>query len=992
MNLQRSLSPDSKHERGFWLLAAAMPLLWLVVGWVCVVHFRSMPHKQHQSALQHEQTDHATQERTFTSSLRYQSLQMLRDPRTGLIPQAITERERLFIQQMFGSEYAHNKNVQQLPSQVQSGVWQSLGPRNISGRTRALAVDVTQERVWLAGGATGGMWRSEDAGASWRRTTALNDLASVTCLAQDTRRGREQRWYYGTGEFIGTGNLPGNGIFSSNDGGRTWSVLASTIVGAGGRADFEYVHALALDPSNPTQDELYAATNAGIMRSADGGRSWQRTLSNNTSDDLLAQAHVVVTRTGVVYASICALGRRGMFRSPDGINWTDISPGDLTLPTTLPNANLARIVLAPAPSNESVAYAVVYTAEQNPFSPVQSSDALLYKYTYLSGDGRATGGAQGGRWENRTQNLPRNFNPQFGYNLALAVHPSNDNDVFLGGVLCHRSTDGFLTDRSITQLGRGLTEVGDDGVDHHTFTFLPSNSQVMLCGCDQGVKRVNLAALPARWEFLTRGYVTSQFYACAIDATDATAPAAQGGTANTVLVGGMQDNGTAVSTVNAGFSDWAALNTGDGGFAVLTNNARTVYTSAQGAALFRDSLSAPGGGSPATPNAVQPLARSFIAPYGIRIDPVAKTNPLFINPFALDPQNNAFVYLPCGRDLWRHRNIYAVRFGAFGEYNRSDDWERFANVAPNGEQCSAIATARLTAGNSVNTRLYVGTSSGSLYRIDNAQTAHLAVQAVDVGRGKGFPSGAYINCLAVDPANADRVVAVFSNYNVQSLFLTENGGATWTPIGGNLEERADGTGAGQSCRWLAMLNVQGTLVYYLGTSSGLFVSTRLAGMQTRWAQESPQVVGNVIVANIQARSSDGLVVAATHGNGVFAATVSRVPTGISTGVSTEPVRKMPSAPNVLVATPNPFASEVRLRYNLRQAAHVRLRIIDLAGREMTTLVHAPQHQGEQECIWNRRAYGGIRAAKGVYLAELLVHEHEFSVPPSRSSVMIVAED
>jgi len=118
---------------------------------------------------------------------------------------------------------------------------------------------------------------------------------------------------------------------------------------------------------------------------------------------------------------------------------------------------------------------------------------------------------------------------------------------------------------------------------------------------------------------------------------------------------------------------------------------------------------------------------------------------------------------------------------------------------------------------------------------------------------------------------------VFSNYNVVSVFATTDGGTTWTAIAGNLEQNPNGGGSGPSCRWVKILPVGGTKIYYIGTSTGVYSTGYLNGANTVWEQEGASVIGNVVVDMIDARSSDGMVVAATHGNGIFSATVTSAP-------------------------------------------------------------------------------------------------------------------
>ena len=102
------------------------------------------------------------------------------------------------------------------------------------GRTRAMAIDVTDENIIMAGGVSGGDWRSEDKGDSWTKLTSPEMLHNVTCLRQDTREGHTETWYYGSGEAYGnsaSGNdayFFGNGMYKSNDNGETWNSLTST--------------------------------------------------------------------------------------------------------------------------------------------------------------------------------------------------------------------------------------------------------------------------------------------------------------------------------------------------------------------------------------------------------------------------------------------------------------------------------------------------------------------------------------------------------------------------------------------------------------------------------------------------------------------------------------------------------------------------------------------------------------------------------------------
>ena len=149
--------------------------------------------------------------------------QMLADPATGTIPEGIAFLERYFA-----------AALPQAATDRSGPDWISRGPWNVGGRTRALAFDVNDENRILAGGVSGGLWLSEDGGQTWARKTPLNAHPGCISIAQDTRPGHTDTWYYISGEIYGTSASGGgsfylgDGMFKSTDGGNTWAPVAST--------------------------------------------------------------------------------------------------------------------------------------------------------------------------------------------------------------------------------------------------------------------------------------------------------------------------------------------------------------------------------------------------------------------------------------------------------------------------------------------------------------------------------------------------------------------------------------------------------------------------------------------------------------------------------------------------------------------------------------------------------------------------------------------
>ena len=383
----------------------------------------------------------------------------LRVPSTGLVPPDIRVRELAFARGLPTVEsLTRAKGQRASENSVASVNWTGMGPINIGGRTRALAIDVTNPNVIIAGGVSGGMWRSTDLGQSWTKGTASTDLHSVSCVVQDHRPGKTNTFYYGTGELFGNSantapagaSYSGNGVYKSTNGGISWFSLTSTLnLGQGIGHDFSYVLSVAVDNSNTASDVVYASTITGIFRSMNGGTTWTKVhpLAGQQS------CEIAITSTGVIYATMTSgLTATSVWRSPDGISWTNISPiGGTTL-------RYGRKVIGIAPSNENVLYILGVNAGRGEHD--------FWKYTYISGDGSGPGGA----WENRAGNLPDDFDTQIWYDMVVRVKPDDENTVFIGGIWLYRSTDGFATNGKMEIIGTYSPYLH---VDQHALEFSP---------------------------------------------------------------------------------------------------------------------------------------------------------------------------------------------------------------------------------------------------------------------------------------------------------------------------------------------------------------------------------------------------------------------------------------------------------------------------------------------------------------------------------------
>lgn len=755
---------------------------------------------------------------------RLYEIELLKDPATGVIPEGIRERELAFAQRLNESlgNRAGRKNARVVED------WRPRGPFNVGGRTRALAVDLDNENIIVAGGVSGGMWRSEDGGLTWFKTTGSSEIQSVTAVVQDPRPGFRNTWYYATGERIGNSAsgggafFGGNGIYKSVDGARSWTLLPFTADNRPqANSRYDVIFNLAIHPAT---GDLYAATFWGIHRSTDGGGSFTEAIAG----DFDTWTDVMITPGGVIYVTFDSGGipNKGIHRSTDGVTWTNITPA--TFPATY-----GRTVLGYTPSDENIIYVFADNA----------SSGFLWRYTH----GAAT------PWTNLTANIPAfggsvgNLNTQGGYNMLIKVHPSNPNIVFLGATNLYRSPNGFTSRTGMAWVGgyspaNNVSMYPNQHPDQHALVFYPSNPSRALSGNDGGIQytddilATNPGVLPVSWTSRNNGYLTTQPYTLSFDPK---------GTGDQ-LMSGFQDNSTWFTSSSNLTTPWSDAFSGDGSYNAFADGSITRYVSSQGGNVYRLNYLSP-----------DDAGDDYVS--FTRVTPTGATGFAFVAPFVLDPNNDNVMYMPAGARMWRNDNLDGIP--VFSNATTSVNWNNLANSqVPAGHSISALAVSRMPAN-----RLYYGTNNGLIFRIDNANIGDQP--KTDIATGKGLPVG-NVSCITIDPANADRVFAVYSNYNVRSIFYSADGGNTWTDISANLEENATPVGSGPSVRWLAIEGNSDR--YYVGTSTGLYSTVALNGASTVWTQEDVDGIGNVVIPMIKTRE-DGLAAVATHGNGLYSA-------------------------------------------------------------------------------------------------------------------------
>ena len=794
--------------------------------------------------------------------------------------------------------------------------WIARGPYNVGGRTRAIALDINDENVIMAGGVSGGVWRTEDLGANWTKLTSNEMLHNVTCLKQDTRTNNPENpstWYYGTGESYGNSAsgseayFYGNGIYKSVDNGATWESLESTASNTPDEFDvWDLVWDIEINTSVDSIDQVFAAVYGGIYKSDDGGDTWVKVIGSPNN----AYFTELEISEGIMYASLSSDGgsAKGIWRSENGNDWNNI------LPETFP-AVYDRIKMAVNPLNTSEMFIIAVTPGEGQESITflnEVEQTSLWKYTFNENDSTD----QMGTWENLSEFIPandpisnfNNFYAQGSYNLTIAVSPSDSSTVFLGGTNLYVSTDGFTSHENVNQIGGyGVGTVFPDfqiyenhHPDQHEVVFIPSAPNKLISANDGGVFITeNYLDSAVVWTSLNNGYYTTQLYTATIN-NENTTPS---------ILGGFQDNGNFFTNSNDPEASWTMPLNGDGAFAHLSADEEINYLSIQQGKIFKVQMDEDGN------------RESFR-----RIDPIGAEEYQFIHPFVVDPNDAEIMYLPAGNKLWRNSELSSLELS--NEWDSiSQGWVELLELdLSNNVYLTSIAVSNENPPH----RLYLGTNKKAVFRVDNAHTNNPNVtevtQAYAPGQGMDagdyFHNSAYVNNIAIHATDADVAMAVFSNYGIYSLYYTTNAGESWDRAAGNLEENNSGYGVGPSCRWASIMPFGNDTLYFVSTSTGLYATNQIEGTATVWTQMGANTIGNVVCEQIKTRAADSLLVVATHGNGIYTSKIESVDDVISLAEFEKEYE--------LTVYPNPSSSSISINI----IGESTLAIYDIQGKQV----------------------------------------------------------
>jgi len=511
--------------------------------------------------------------------------------------------------------------------------WQLLGPINVPskyndtrkqglGRVNVVRFDPENQNVLWAGTATGGVWRSSDMGLTWTGFPFTNFLSQgVSDIAIYPKS--PGVIYVATGDDNGTYGTGDNfysvGLIKSYYGGLMWEPtnLSKFL------SDKFVISRVLVHPEN--YNIIIVGTSLGVLKSTDGGKTWETKLANLYIKDMefMLDDPNIINATTFFYG-----GQATFYRSTDNGN---------TWGATQTVSGASRIAITVSTSNPDYVWAVATRVGYTSFHSLHisvdrgASWVLINDYTISPNIlGRYNG------------NGSDSLEGQGNYDLCIAVNPTNENIIYVGGINIWKSEDGGYSFNRITSWVDSQTQPFLHA-DQHDLNFKPGTTSLFATN-DGGLHYTTNNG--TSWNDITDGMSITQYYRIGLSKTN-----------ENLIIGGCQDNGTNMRNDTG----WVHLRAGDGMECAIhpTDNKKMFMTyyygslhySTNSGSSFRESLVASNVGEQAG----------------------------WVTPFVIDESNPNVMYIG-------FQNIYKSSDGG-----RKDTWKKVSNIDGQVFRSMAIA-------------------------------------------------------------------------------------------------------------------------------------------------------------------------------------------------------------------------------------------------------------------------------------------------------------
>jgi photosystem II stability/assembly factor-like uncharacterized protein len=689
----------------------------------------------------------------------------------------------------------------------------SIGPAGMSGRITAIDVVHNDQNTWYVGAASGGVWKTTNAGASWTSIFDAQSLLNIGSIA--IQQSNPSVVWVGTGEGNPRNSLNlGEGIFKTMDGGRSWKRM--------GLEKTRNLHRILIDPNDP--NTVYAAAignpysehpERGVYKTSDGGETWKRVLYTNDSSGC-ADLAMDPSNPNKLIANMWQHRRTpwsfksggpgsGLYLTVDGgKNWKKMGKDD-----GLPAGDFGRIGIAFSQSQPSRVYAMVEATKNG---------------LYRSDDG-------GFSWELVNSDPQWVTNRPF-YFQDLAVDTKNENRLYSIHDVIDVSEDGGKTFRILLPYG-GIHP------DHHAWWISPTNPDFILDGNDGGMGITRDRA--RSWNF-NENLPVGQFYHINVD--------------NDLpynVMGGMQDNGTwhgpAYTWTGGGIRNfyWNNIGGGDGFDAMPdADNSDWVYSMSQGGNLQRLNVKTGESWYIKPPEPDTTVRFRFNWNSAIAQDPFDHNTIYYGSQFIHKSNNKGASWQIISPDLTTNDPK---------KIDQSENGGLTLDITGAENYCTVLAIEPSYKEKGL---IWAGTDDG------NVQLTRDGGKTWTSFRGKipGMPEGAWIPQIRASRFNAGEVMVVVNDYRrgdfKPMIFRTTDYGKTWTNML-----------AGKNIEGYALCVIQDPVepnLIFAGTENGLWVSLNNGGSFMHWKNDDFPAVSTFDLA-IQERESDLAI--ATFGRAIW---------------------------------------------------------------------------------------------------------------------------
>ena len=687
----------------------------------------------------------------------------------------------------------------------------SIGPAIASGRIAAFAVHPKDASTYYVAVASGGLWKTINAGTTWTPVFDNEGSYSIGAIALDPKN--PQVVWVGTGENNSQRSVSyGDGLYRSDDGGKSWKNV--------GLKSSEHIGRILIDPRN--SDVVYVAAQGplwnaggdrGLFKTVDGGKNWKKVLSISEDtgvtdvvldprnpDVLIAAAY---QRRRHVWTLINGGPESAIYKSTDGGGaWKKLKAG-------LPGEDLGRISLAIAASKPDVVYAGIESIDKK---------GGIFRSTDL-----------GETWERRND-----FDQGAMYFAGVVVDPANAERIYVMGVFMQVSDDGGKTLRRLGQKWRH--------VDDHAIWINPKDTRHYRVGCDGGI--YESFDRGANWAFMANLPVT-QFYDVSVDESSPFYHV-YGGTQDNFTLGGPARTRSMHGITNA---DWFVVLGGDGFHSrVDPKDSNIVYATLQYGVLSRFDR--------------RTGQSTIIQPQAGKGEPPLRWN--WDSPLIISPHNHKRLYFAANR-LFRSDDRGDSWKPISGDLTRQLDRDKLPVM---GKQWGPDAVAKhqstsfygnilgLSESPKKEGLIYVGTDDGLVQVTEDGGKTWRKIE-----KFVGVPDQTYVTRLLASQHETDTVYLAFDNHKngdfAPYLLKSTDAGKTWTSIKGDLPERG-------SVLAIAEDHVNPNLLF-AGTEFGLFFTIDGGKKWTRLKGGLPTIAVKDLAIH---RPMNDLVVG-TFGRGIY---------------------------------------------------------------------------------------------------------------------------